>query len=107
MVTTELFPDVIGQSNAKRVLNFFIRGYEKTSRIPHLMFVAPKGCGKTLMAKSVARRLKSINRDKKYFEINCSTLRNVKQFFNQIVIPYMQDRDATILFDEIVRFPRM
>ena len=41
MVTTELFPDVIGQSNAKRVLNFFIRGYEKTSRIPHLMFVAP------------------------------------------------------------------
>jgi len=106
MVTTELFPDVIGQTNAKRVLDFFIRGFEKTDRIPHLMFVAPKGCGKTLMAKSVARRLKTINKDKKYFEINCSTLRNVKQFFNQICIPYMQDRDATILFDECSEIPK-
>jgi len=70
------------------------------------MFVAPKGCGKTLMAKSVARRLKTINEDKKYFEINCSTLRNVKQFFNQICVPYMQDRDATILFDECSEIPK-
>jgi len=106
MVTTEPFPDVIGQNNAKRVLDFFIRGFEKTNRIPHLMFVAPKGCGKTLMAKAVARRLKSIDTDKKYFEINCSTLRNVKQFFNQICVPYMQDRDATILFDECSEIPK-
>ena len=106
MVTTKLFPDIVGQSNAKRVLDFFCRGYEKTSRIPHLMFVAPKGCGKTTMAKATARRLKSINKDKKYFEINCSTLKNVKQFFNQIVIPYMQDREATILFDECSEIPK-
>jgi Holliday junction DNA helicase RuvB len=106
MVTTELFPDIVGQPNAKRVLDFFCRGYEKTSRIPHLMFVAPKGCGKTTMAKATARRLKSINKDKKYFEINCSTLKNVKQFFNQIVIPYMQDREATILFDECSEIPK-
>lgn len=106
MVTTKLFPDIVGQSNAKRVLDFFCKGYEKTSIIPHLMFVAPKGCGKTTMAKATARRLKSINKDKKYFEINCSTIRNVKQFFNQLVIPYMQDRDATILFDECSEIPK-
>ena len=106
MVTTELFPDIVGQTNAKRVLDFFCRGYEKTSRIPHLMFVAPKGCGKTTMAKATARRLKSINKNKKYFEINCSTIKNVKQFFNQIVIPYMQDREATILFDECSEIPK-
>ena len=106
MVTTKLFPDIIGQSNAKRVLDFFCKGYEKTSIIPHLMFVAPKGCGKTTMAKATARRLKSINKDKKYFEINCSTIRNVKQFFNQLVIPYMQDREATILFDECSEIPK-
>ena len=106
MVTTKLFPDIIGQSNAKRVLDFFCKGYEKTSIIPHLMFVAPKGGGKTTMAKATARRLKSINKDKKYFEINCSTIRNVKQFFNQLVIPYMQDREATILFDECSEIPK-
>jgi Holliday junction DNA helicase RuvB len=106
MVATKLFPDIIGQSNAKRVLDFFCKGYEKTSIIPHLMFVAPKGCGKTTMAKATARRLKSINKDKKYFEINCSTIKNVKQFFNQLVIPYMQDREATILFDECSEIPK-
>jgi len=106
MVATKLFPDIIGQTNAKRVLDFFCRGFEKTNRIPHLMFVAPKGCGKTTMAKAVARRLKAIDTEKKYYEINCSTLRNVKQFFNQICIPYMQDRQATILFDECSEIPK-
>jgi|TARA_B100001971_G_C18230150_1_gene563360 Holliday junction DNA helicase RuvB len=105
MVTTE-FPDIIGQDNAKRVLDFFCNGYKQTNIMPHLMFVAPKGCGKTTMAKATARRLKAINRDKRYFEINCSTIKNVKQFFNQLVIPYMQDRDATILFDECSEIPK-
>ena len=105
MVTTE-FPDIIGQSNAKRVLDFFCNGFKQTSIMPHLMFVAPKGCGKTTMAKATARRLKAINNDKRYFEINCSTIKNVKQFFNQLVIPYMQDRDATILFDECSEIPK-
>ena len=105
MVTTE-FPDIIGQSNAKRVLDFFCNGFKQTSIMPHLMFVAPKGCGKTTMAKATARRLKVINNDKRYFEINCSTIKNVKQFFNQLVIPYMQDRDATILFDECSEIPK-
>ena len=106
MVTTKIFPDIVRQSNAKRVLDFFCRGFEKTSIIPHLMFVAPKSCGKTTMAKATARRLKEINSDKKYFEINCSTIKNVKQFFNQLVIPFMQDRDATILFDECSEIPK-
>ena len=57
-------------------------------------------------AKAVARRLKSIDSDKRYFEINCSTIKNVKQFFNQLVIPFMQDRDATILFDECSEIPK-
>ena len=96
---TNLFPSIIGQDNAKRVLNFFCDGFKQTKVMPHLMFVAPKGCGKTTFAKAVARRLKRIDDAKRYFEINCSTIKNVKQFFNQLVIPIMQDRDATILFD--------
>ena len=106
MVTTETFPNIIGQDSAKRVLDFFCNGFEQTKVMPHLMFVAPKGCGKTTMAKAVARRLKSIDSDKRYFEINCSTIKNVKQFFNQLVIPFMQDRDATILFDECSEIPK-
>ncbi len=103
---TTLFPSIIGQDNAKRVLNFFCDGFKQTKVMPHLMFVAPKGCGKTTLAKAVARRLKRIDDAKRYFEINCSTIKNVKQFFNQLVIPIMQDRDATILFDECSEIPK-
>ena len=103
---TNLFPSIIGQDNAKRVLNFFCDGFKQTKVMPHLMFVAPKGCGKTTFAKAVARRLKRIDDAKRYFEINCSTIKNVKQFFNQLVIPIMQDRDATILFDECSEIPK-
>ena len=100
------FPDIIGQQSAKRVLDFHIGGFKATKVMPHLMFVAPKGCGKTTMAKAVARTLKGIDDAKRYFEINCSTIKNVKQFFNQLVIPLMQDRDATILFDEASEIPK-
>ena len=103
---TTTFPDIIGQESAKRVLDFHIGGFKATSVMPHLMFVAPKGCGKTTMAKAVARTLKGIDNAKRYFEINCSTIKNVKQFFNQLVIPLMQDRDATILFDEASEIPK-
>ena len=100
------FPDIIGQESAKRVLDFHIGGFKATKVMPHLMFVAPKGCGKTTLAKAVARTLKGIDDAKRYFEINCSTIKNVKQFFNQLVIPLMQDRDATILFDEASEIPK-
>jgi len=100
------FPDIIGQQSAKRVLDFHIGGFKATKVMPHLMFVAPKGCGKTTLAKAVARTLKGIDDAKRYFEINCSTIKNVKQFFNQLVIPLMQDRDATILFDEASEIPK-
>ena len=100
------FSDIIGQDSAKRVLNFHIGGFKSTKVMPHLMFVAPKGCGKTTLAKSVARTLNRIDDAKRYFEINCSTIKNVKQFFNQLVIPIMQDRDATILFDEASEIPK-
>jgi len=101
-----MFPDIIGQDSAKRVLDFHVGGFKATKVMPHLMFVAPKGCGKTTLAQAVAKKLKGIDDAKRYFEINCSTIKNVKQFFNQTVIPYMQDRDATILFDECSEIPK-
>tara|TARA_B100000287_G_scaffold373974_1_gene373489 strand:- start:79 stop:1041 length:963 start_codon:yes stop_codon:yes gene_type:complete len=106
--TATLFPNIVGQDAAKRQLEFYLQGYNATSVIPHIMFTAPRGCGKTLMAKGLARHLKNkeTGRAKKFFEINCSTLKNVKQFFNQIVVPHLVNNDATILFDEASELPK-
>jgi Holliday junction resolvasome RuvABC ATP-dependent DNA helicase subunit len=44
-------------------------------------------------------------RKKTFVEINCSTLKNVKQFINGLIIPYVQDKDVTLLFDEASEIP--
>ena len=79
--TTTLFPDIVGQDKAKKKLAFFHRGYKASSIIPHLMFIAPKGCGKTTLAKAIGKQLTdSTGKPKRFLEINCSTIKSVKQF---------------------------
>ena len=101
------FPDIIGQNTVKKALGFYIEGYQKTGVIPHLMFTAPRGCGKTTMATAMAKNLlKSDGSIKPLITLNCSTIKSLKQFFNMIVIPHMVDTDATVLFDECSELPK-
>ena len=106
---TNLWPNIVGQDRAKRMLEFFLAGYNATRIIPHLLFIAPKGCGKTTMAKSTAMQLMSredSTKPKPFLEINCSTIKNVKQLFNQIIIPHVAHKECTILFDEASELPK-
>ena len=101
------FPDIIGQNSVKKALGFYIDGFKSTGLIPHMMFTAPRGCGKTTMATAMAKNLTdSGGRPKPLITVNCSTIKNLKQLFNTFVIPYMNDRDATILFDESSELPK-
>ena len=105
--TTTLFPDIVGQDKAKKKLAFFHRGYKASSIIPHLMFIAPKGCGKTTLAKAIGKQLTdSTGKPKRFLEINCSTIKSVKQFFNQVVVPHISNKECTVLFDEASELPK-
>ena len=57
MKTTNRFPRIVGQKIAKRKLDFHLDNFEASSVIPHLMFIAPKGCGKTTLAKAAGQNL--------------------------------------------------
>ena len=122
--TDTLFADVIGQVKVKNELNFYLRDYAVSRRIPNTMFIAPRGQGKTLIATETAKGLFEFNEDgevewspskinpniqkpkrKKFIEVNCSTLKNVKQFINGIIIPFVQDKDVTVFFDEASEIP--
>jgi len=98
----ENYSQIVGQDKVKKKLNFLLEGYSNTSIIPHLLFVAPRGCGKTLIAQQTADIMKRT----KTIIVNCSTIKNVKQFFNQIMFPYVYAKDTTIIFDEASELPR-
>jgi Holliday junction resolvasome RuvABC ATP-dependent DNA helicase subunit len=98
----ENYSEIVGQEKTKAKLNFLLEGFEQTKIMPHLLFVAPRGCGKTMIAQETARIM---NRQKNII-VNCSTIKNVKSFFNQIMLPYVFDKDVTIIFDEASELPR-
>ena len=93
--------DLIGQKQLKKRLQFYTDSKKATGVIPFLMFNGAKGLGKTEFAKQFASTL-----GKKMIEINCSTIRNGEQFFEQIFIPAILDKDITILFDEAHALPK-
>ena len=101
-MSQENYSKIVGQDKVKKKLNFLLDGYSKTKIIPHLIFVAPRGCGKTLIAQETANIMKR----EKTIIVNCSTIKNVKSFFNQIMLPYVYDKDTTIIFDEASELPR-
>ena len=103
----DYFSHLIGQDNVKKKLNFYLKAYQATSVCPFLNLVGAKGLGKTLFAKEFAKNLKNRDGSKRPFlELNCSTIKNNAQFFEQIFIPLIMNNEITILFDEAHALPK-
>jgi Holliday junction DNA helicase RuvB len=101
------FDKIIGQEKVKKRLNFFIEAQNTSLLSPHILFVAPRGCGKTLLAQTYASNL--VNKEgkkRKLITINCSSLVKLKQFVNDVLLPYVAGKEVTILFDEASEIPR-
>lgn len=120
-----LFKNIVGQEKPKKEISFYLDSYMRTRMVPNMMIVAPKGQGKTTIAREMAKGLIQFDEEgkvmevpskldatvmkpkrKPFVEVNCSTLKSVKQFINGLVIPYVQDKDVTLLFDEASEIPR-
>lgn len=104
-------------------MRFWIDRYVDNKMIPNLLVIAPKGQGKTTIAREAAKGLYEFGEDGKvvqvlsvkdktlkpkrkvFHEVNCSTLKNVKQFINWF-IQHVQDKYVTVLFDEASEIPR-
>ena len=107
-----IFPDVIGQDSAKKKLAFYLNSYNATQIMPHLMLCAPKGQGKSMLARETAKHLVQFEdgkpvikengktKKKTFIEINASTIKTVRQFVNSVLIPNVVDKDVTVFIDE-------
>jgi|TARA_R100000084_G_scaffold106273_1_gene64402 Holliday junction resolvasome RuvABC ATP-dependent DNA helicase subunit len=104
------FKDIIGQTAAKKQLNFYLRGFDATGIVPHIMLVAPKGAGKTMIGKQFGREMKALAQKhgitKKIVTINCAGIRSLDSFLNDYIIPYCIDDDCTLFLDECSELPK-
>jgi len=99
--TINMFEGLIGQDTLKSKLAFYTEAKKATGTLPFLLFNGAKGLGKTEFAKSFAKSL-----NKPMIEINCSTIRSAEQFFEQVFIPAILDKDVTVLLDEAHALPK-
>ena len=53
----QLFKGVVGQVNPKKEFNFYLDGYYARRMVPHMAIIAPKGQGKTKIARAFAKGL--------------------------------------------------
>ena len=100
-----MLEELIGQEKVKKRLNFYSRLYKKGYPLPAIMFNAAKGSGKTEFAR---RFHKTIKRDDnhRFLEINCGTIRNAEDFFEQIWFPSVAGKYRTVLLDECHALPK-
>ena len=106
MTNNNYFPDLVGQENVKKKLSFYLNAFEKTGVCPFLNLIGAKGLGKTEFAKAFAKNLYNEEGDRRSFlELNCSTIKNNEQFFEQIFLPVICDNEITVLFDECHALP--
>ena len=98
---TSYFPEVIGQTSAKKKLSFLLDNYNRSKHVPNILFNAPKGSGKTLLAHKMGKNLK-----KNFVEINCASVKNLKQFCETFLLPTVVDKDVTIHMDEASELPK-
>lgn len=106
MTNNNYFPELVGQENVKKKLSFYLNAFEKTGDCPFLNLIGAKGLGKTEFAKAFAKNLCNKDGDRRCFlELNCSTIKNNEQFFEQIFLPVIADNEITVLFDECHALP--
>lgn len=106
-MTTD-FKEVIGQQSVKNKLGFFLDSYRETRIVPPILFTAPKGQGKSLMARELARRLtqRESNLPKKFVSVNAASFQNsVDNLFDTIILPYVIDKESTVFIDEASELP--
>ena len=91
----------------RKSLIFILKLITQQAYVHFLTLWGQKGLGKTLFAKEFAKNLNNRDGSKRPFlELNCSTIKNNAQFFEQIFIPLIMNNEITILFDEAHALPK-
>ena len=101
---TDRLPNVIGQAQVKRKLNFLLAGMENTGLMPHMFLSAEAGGGKSFISKQIAIATSDIQElrtgeRRKFAHINAGQFTSIKDF-GAFMFETVQDTPITVLIDE-------
>ena len=99
-----MFDTLIGQKEVKSQLGFYADLFNQRFVVPPIMLNAAKRLNKTAFATAFHEETKQSSR--KFIEINCGTIRNAEQFFDQFFVPQVMGQEVTVLFDECHALPK-
>lgn len=98
--------DIVGQEKGKNKIEFYFDAYNAGEPFPNLMLCGQKGNGKTAIMQSATLKLTELSGGvKRGMLINASAVKNLKQFWNSVVIPVVNDKDVTLCVDEASELP--
>jgi len=101
----EPFKNLTGQQRTKTKLTFHLDAFKKGIPLPHYLFTAGKGAGKSMFAKELAREIKRHNNEFEAHLINCATIKNVNSFYEQIYDTKIRGKRSILLMDESHNLP--
>lgn len=117
-VMTQKFQEIVGQTKALSRIDMYLRPYERTHYYPSSLLVAPRGYGKTTLAKAIGKHLplfdekgnmvmtkdaksgKMKPQHKPFYKINASMVRTLTNFIEGPLMHQIHDKDITVLVDE-------
>jgi Holliday junction resolvasome RuvABC ATP-dependent DNA helicase subunit len=99
--------ELVGQEKAKSRLDFHFEAAKVGKEaLPTFMLCGPRGFGKTCIGEAFGLRVKEMTGGvKRFYSLNCASVKNLKQFWHSIIVPVINDRDVTILLDEASELP--
>ncbi len=86
----------IGQAKARKLLSHYYTTFKRTSIHRNILFLAPRGQGKSMLCAAIAEKLK-----KPAYEIHAETIESIDYFFDCILLRYAINKDVTLILDEI------
>lgn len=99
----ERFPGVWGQERILKRLSFLLDIQNNSGFLPPILITGQLGAGKNILGNALCRNLlgPEKNHPKKAILINCSTFENLNDFFDNLILPHVIDREVSIILDEI------
>jgi len=90
-----IFDKMIGQEQAKDLLQFYLEAKDKLGIFPNMLMLAPKGTGKTYLAELLGEAL-----EKPFIKINAASIKSFDSLVHKVFEKF-EGEEYTLFIDEI------